>query len=80
MFILVNFGFSENGLWNIKRFNFSTILEAVEAGEMVTQNEKGTGFVVITQDNEMDVVYKENTDDVEIQVFPYICAKRPAVV
>ena len=76
MFILVNFGFNENGLWNMKRFNFHTILEAVEAGEKTTMDDCGLGFVVITQDNEMEVVYEENTGGVEVQVFPYICVKR----
>lgn len=76
MFILVNFGMSENGLWNMKSFNYPTILEAVEAGEKVTMNECGLGFVVITQDNEMEVVYSENASSVEVQVFPSISVKR----
>ena len=82
MFILVNFGTSNNGLWNMKRFNFSTVLEAVEAGEMVTQNEDGTGFVVIvsyyepgTNDDEMKVVYEENTEEVTIKTFPHISVR-----
>jgi len=79
MFILVNFGTSKNGLWNRKRFNFSTVLEAVEAGEMVTMDECGLGFVVIASyyedgknRDEMKVVYEENTDSVNLQVFPHI--------
>ena len=87
MFILVNFGFNENGLWNLKRFNFSTILEAVEAGEMVTMNECGLGFVVIASyyesdknRDEMEVVYEENCGGVEVQVFPHICVKRLTMV
>ena len=87
MFILVNFGTNSNCFWNMKRFNFSTIAEAVEAGEMVTMNECGLGFVVIASyyepgknDDEMEVVYKENAEDVEIQVFPHICVKRLTAV
>ena len=89
MFILVNFGVSSNlnYLWNIKRFNFSTIAEAVEAGEMVTMNECGLGFVVIASyyepgknDDEMKVVYSENADNVEVQVFPHIAVKRLVAV
>ena len=89
MFILVNFGVDSNlnYLWNIKRFNFSTIAEAVEAGEMVTMNECGLGFVVIASyyepgknDDEMKVVYSENAEGVDVQVFPYICVKRLAAV
>ena len=63
------------------------VLEAVEAGEATTKGEDGTGFVVIASDyepgkndDEMKVVYKENADDVEVQVFPYICIKRLATV
>ena len=89
MFILVNFGVDSNlnYLWNIKRFNFSTILEAVEAGEMVTMNECGLGFVVIASyyepgknDDEMKVVYSENADNVDVQVFPSIAVKRLVAV
>ena len=89
MFILVNFGVDSNlnYLWNIKRFNFSTIAEAVEAGEATTQKEKGQGFVVIASyyepgknDDEMKVVYSENAEGVDVQVFPYICVKRLAAV
>ena len=87
MFILVNFGTSEHGLWNMKRFNYLTIAEAVEAGEATTKDEDGDGFVVLhsyyeggKNDDEMKVVYKENADDVEVQVFPYICIKRLATV
>ena len=89
MFILVNFGFDSNlkYLWNIKRFNFSTIAEAVEAGEMVTMNEKGEGFVVIASyyepgknDDEMKVVYSENAEGVDVQVFPHISVKRLVAV
>ena len=85
MFILVNFGVDSNlnYLWNIKRFNFSTIAEAVEAGEMVTMNETGLGFVVIASyyepgknDDEMKVVYSENAEGVDVQVFPHIAVKR----
>jgi hypothetical protein len=79
MFILVNFGMSKNGLWNMKRFNYPTILEAVEAGEVTTKNEDGIGFVVIASyyedgknRDEMKVVYEENTSSVNLQVFPYI--------
>ena len=89
MFILVNFGVDSNlnYLWNIKRFNFSTIAEAVEAGEMVTMNECGLGFVVIASyyepgknDDEMKVVYSENADGVDVQVFPHIAVKRLVAV
>ena len=89
MFILVNFGFDSNlkYLWNIKRFNFSTIAEAVEAGEMVTMNECGLGFVVIASyyepgknDDEMKVVYSENAEGVDVQVFPHISVKRLVAV
>ena len=89
MFILVNFGFDSNlkYLWNIKRFNFSTIAEAVEAGEMVTMNECGLGFVVIASyyepgknDDEMKVVYSENAEGVDVQVFPSISVKRLVAV
>ena len=87
MFILLNFGTNEHGLWNMKRFNYSTIAEAVEAGEETTTNEDGTGFVVIASyyepgknDDEMEVVYSENADNVKVQVFPYICVKRLATV
>ena len=89
MSILVNFGVASNlnYLWNIKRFNFSTIAEAVEAGEMVTMNECGLGFVVIASyyepgknDDEMKVVYSENADNVEVQVFPHIAVKRLVAV
>ena len=86
MFILVNFGTSENGMWNLKRFNYPTILEAVEAGEHATKSEKGEGFVVIASyydagknDDEAKVVYSENADDVEVQVFPYICVRQLTV-
>jgi len=86
MFILVNFGTSENGMWNMKRFNYPTILEAVEAGEQTTEVEKGEGFVVIASyydagknDDEAKVVYSENADDVEVQVFPYICVRQLTV-
>jgi len=82
MFILVNFGNSEHGMWNMKRFNYPSILEAVEAGEQATKSEKGDGFIVIASyydagknDDEMKVVYSENADDVEVQVFPYICVR-----
>ena len=85
MFILVNFGTSEHGMWNMKRFNFSTVLEAVEAGEAsINSNE---GFVVIASyydagknDDEAKVVYSENADDVEVKVFPYICVKQTTAV
>ena len=89
MFILVNFGVDSNlnYLWNIKRFNFSTIAEAVEAGEMVTMNECGLGFVVIASyyepgknDDEMKVVYSENAEGVDVQVFPSISVKRLVTV
>ena len=89
MFILVNFGVDSNlnYLWNIKRFNFSTIAEAVEAGEMVTMNECGLGFVVIASyyepgknDDEMKVVYSENAEGVDVQVFPHISVKRLVAV
>ena len=83
MFILVNFGTSEHGMWNMKRFNFSTVLEAVEAGEATTDKEKGEGFVVIAsyydsgkKDDEAKVVYSENADNIDVQVFPYIRVKR----
>ena len=83
MFILVNFGFNENGLWNMKRFNFPTISEAVEAGEKTQWMNWGLGFVVIASyyesdkdRDEMKVVYEENCGGVEVQVFPYICVKR----
>jgi hypothetical protein len=85
MFILVNFGYEATGkyLWNIKRFNFSTIAEAVEAGGMVTKNEDGEGFVVIASfyedgknSDEMKVVYEENTESVEVQVFPHISVRK----
>ena len=83
MFILVNFGTSEHGMWNMKRFNFSTVLEAVEAGEANTDKEKGEGFVVIASyydsgknDDEAKVVYSENADNVEVKVFPYIVVKK----
>ena len=82
MFILVNFGMSKNGLWNMKRFNYPTILEAVEAGEKTTMDECGLGFVVIvsyyelgTNDDEMKVVYEENTESVEVRVFPHISVR-----
>ncbi len=82
-FILVNFGTSEHGLWNMKRFNFSTVLEATEVGNKIRQNEDGTGFVVIasyyepgTNDDEMKVVYEENTENVDIQTFPYISVRK----
>ena len=85
MFILVNFGTSEHGMWNRKRFNFSTVLEAVEAGEESINSRpfNNEGFVVIASyydsgvnDDEMKVVYSENAEGVEVQVFPYICVKR----
>ena len=87
MFILVNFGTSEYGLWNMKKFNYPTILEAVEAGEATTKEEKGEGFVVIASyydsgknDDEAKVVYSENADNIDVQVFPYICVKSLATV
>lgn len=87
MFILLNFGTNENGFWNMKRFNYPTILEAVEAGEKATMDECGLGFVVIASYyepgkiiDELEVVYSENADDVEVQVFPYLCVKRLATV
>ena len=85
MFILVNFGVDPTlkYLWNMKRFNFSTVAEAVETGEMVTMNECGLGFVVIAtfyddgkDCDDLKVVYEENTDGVEVQVFPHIGVKR----
>ena len=85
MFILVNFGYDPtlDYLWNRKLFNFSTVLEAVETGETVTMNECGLGFFVIASSyddgedrDEMKVVYEENTDGIEIQMFPYISVKR----
>ena len=82
LFILVNFGTSDHGLWNMKRFNYPTIAEAVEAGEATTKEENGEGFVVISSyydagknDDEAKVVYKENAETVEVQTFPYICVK-----
>ena len=82
MFILLNFGTNEHGLWNMKRFNYPTIAEAVEAGEMVTMNECGLGFVVIASfyedgknRDEMKVVYEENTESVEVKVFPHISVR-----
>ena len=86
MFILVNFGIEKNGLWNMKRFNYPTILEAVEAGEESINsrpfNKENEGFVVIasyyelgTNDDEMKVVYEENTESVEVQVFPHISVR-----
>ena len=89
MFILVNFGVDSNlnYLWNIKRFNFSTIAEAVEAGEMVTMNECGLGFVVIASyyepgknDDAMKVVCSENAEGVAVKVFPHISVKRLVAV
>ena len=80
-FILVQFGTSENGLWNMKRFGFSTVLEAVEAGEESINSRpfSNEGFVVIASyyegdknRDEMKVVYEENTEGVNLQVFPYI--------
>jgi len=76
MFILLNFGNDRHGFWNRKRFNYNTLIEAVEAGERTTENKYGAGYVVITQDNEMKVVYERLAGAVEVQVFPYICAKR----
>ena len=82
MFILVNFGTSQHGMWNMKRFNYPTIAEAVEAGEKTTMDECGLGFVVLhsyyeagKNDDEMKVVYEENTDSVEVKVFPYISVR-----
>jgi len=87
MFILVNFGVNENGLWNLKRFNYPTILEAVEAGEKTTKDDDGDGFVVIASyyddgknADEMKVVYEENTESVEVKVFPHISVKRLTMV
>ncbi len=79
-FILVNFGTDESyGTWNQKRFGFTTVADAVTAGEEV----KGTGFVVIasyyepgTNDDEMKVVYEENTEEVTIKTFPHISVTR----
>ena len=86
MFILVNFGVNENGFWNMKRFNYPTILEAVEAGEATTKDDDGDGFVVIASyyddgknADEMKVVYEETIEGVEVQTFPYICVKRLAM-
>ena len=45
MFILVNFGVNENGFWNMKRFNYPTILEAVEAGEATTKDDDGNRII-----------------------------------
>jgi hypothetical protein len=74
---------SENGLWNRKRYNFDTILDAVEVGEKVTMDECGLGFVVIASwyedgknSDEMKVVYEENASSVEVSVFPSISVKR----
>ena len=87
MFILVNFGMSNNGLWNMKRFNYPTVLEAVEAGEATTKDDDGDGFVVIASyyedgknADEMKVVYEETIEGVEVQTFPYICVKRSTMV
>ena len=89
MFILVNFGTSEHGMWNMKRFNFSTVLEAVEAGEASINSRpfNNEGFVVIASyydagknDDEAKVVYSENADNVEVKVFPYICVKQSTAV
>jgi hypothetical protein len=86
MFILVNFGTSNNGLWNRKRFNFPTVLEAVEAGEESINNrpfnKENEGFVVIASyyegdknRDEMKVVYEENTEKVTIKTFPHISVR-----
>ena len=89
MFILVNFGVDSNlnYLWNMKRFNYPTVLEAVEAGEATTKDEDGEGFVVLhsyyeggKNDDEMKVVYSENVEGVDVQVFPHISVKRLAAV
>lgn len=86
MFILVSFGESmKNGMWNLKHYNFETVLDAVTHGEKVIQREGGDGFVVISSDyspgkndDEMTVVYRENADHVKVQTFPYICVKKIA--
>ena len=87
MFILVNFGMSNNGLWNMKRFNYPTVLEAVEAGEKTTMDECGLGFVVIASyyddgknRDEMKVIYEDNTESVEVKVFPHISVRRLTMV
>ena len=78
-FILVNFGTSEHGLWNMKRYGFTTVADAVEEGEETTNE----GFVVLasyyepgTNDDEMKVVYEENTEEVDIKTFPHISVTR----
>ena len=93
MFILVNFGYegTDKYLWNMKRFNFSTIAEAVEAGEESINsrpfNKDNEGFVVIASfyedgknSDEMKVVYEENTDSVEVQVFPHISVRKSMAI
>ena len=89
MFILVNFGNDPSqGVWNMKRFNFPTIADAVEVGERTTIKENGgEGFVILHSyfDSDkgydrMEVVYSENADGVDIQVFPYICVKALTMV
>ena len=73
--ILVEFGTSKNGLWNMKSYGFSTVLDAVEVGE----RGNGDGFVVLSSyyddgknGDELKVVYEHNTDEVNLQVFPHI--------
>ena len=83
MYTLVNFGENENGFWNMKRFKFETVLDAVSDGELVTTQEDGEGFLVFhtwfDKDkgyDRVEVVYRENADDVDLSIFPYITVKR----
>ena len=79
--ILVTFGTSDNGLWNMKRFGFTTVAEAVEAGEESINSRpfSNEGFVVLAswyEDgknmDEIKVVYEENTEGVNVVTFPHI--------
>lgn len=87
-FILITFGENNNGLWNMKRFGFKTIADAVDAAEQnITNGSDYEGYIVLASyyddgknADEMKVVYEENTDGVDLQVFPYIGVRRKVTV
>jgi len=83
-FILITFGENKNGLWNMKRFGFKTIADAVDSAEQsITNGSDYEGYIVLASyyddgknADEMKVVYEQNTEAVDLQVFPYIGVRR----
>lgn len=73
--VLVMFGTSESGLWNMKRYGFFDVDDAIECGDTTECD----GYVILETSyaegvnaDEVKVVYEYNTDDVRVSVFPFI--------